>query len=98
MDNTDATYEWRPGTYQVGVRVEWEGVQLVCCMVHTTRYGAQHPWQVGGMKLQAQSCLWAPSGEVEAGKLKVLVVDRREEFPERLRALCLMAAGEAKAA
>lgn len=96
--DADPIYEWRPGSYRVGTRVDWEAITLVCCKAHTTYSGAEHPWQVGGMKLEAQACLWAPDGDVEAARLKTLVIDRREEFTERLRAVALLAAGVAKAA
>lgn len=69
---------WRvPCKYEVGVHVTWEGVRLVCTRAHYAGDAAVHPWDPGdGWSAAKAATLWAPNGEVEAARLRVVVQQR----------------------
>lgn len=87
---------WRPGPWQVGEKVRWRGVTLVCCVGHVTNLHAVHPWGVDQSESQQPSeaaLYWTPDGITECDKLRHLLVDNRQSWGDYQRACIWFAAG-----
>lgn len=91
---------WYAGfTWEVGHKVHWRGVVLVCCVGHKSPLDAVHPWAVDPSESQRPSeagLYWAPDGMAACAELRRMLVDNRQSWGDYQRACVWFATGGAE--